>query len=299
MTANSPAHDARLVPLEGARNFRDLGGYAGDGGRRVRWRTVYRAGALSGLTEADVVHLQGLGIRSVIDLRDVAERSRAPGRLVDVPGIRHHEIPVGNIDAARNDHDPRTSERQVAFLEYLLGVRGGPGDARPGRSPSATAGGPRQALQWAERRWIKDCTGSYREALSCNREQWCQVIELLCHPDNRPAVVHCRAGKDRTGIACATLLAALGVESREIAADFALSNRYWAERELLQFASGRAGAVIDGLDRLIPFFGVSEEAMAHVLDEIETGRGSLERFLLDDLGVPRPHVQALRAALLA
>ena len=77
------ADDARLVPLAGGHNFRDLGGYETADGQRVRWGLLYRSGKLSTLTDADVAQLAPLGIKLVCDLRTPAERTREPS----VPGL--------------------------------------------------------------------------------------------------------------------------------------------------------------------------------------------------------------------
>ena len=66
----------RLVPLEGGRNFRDLGGYRTHDGHRVRWRVLFRSGVLSYLTGEDWRQLSGLGVRTVCDLRAPHERAR-------------------------------------------------------------------------------------------------------------------------------------------------------------------------------------------------------------------------------
>ncbi len=67
----------RRLPLEGARNFRDLGGYRTTDGRYVRWGLVYRSGDLANLTRGDSEYLVKLGIRLVCDVRADAERARA------------------------------------------------------------------------------------------------------------------------------------------------------------------------------------------------------------------------------
>ena len=71
----------RAIPLEGASNLRDLGGYRGRDGRQVRTGLVFRSAALAGLTPGDEATLGALGLRTVCDFRGVAERQRAPARL--------------------------------------------------------------------------------------------------------------------------------------------------------------------------------------------------------------------------
>ncbi|CAN5506572.1 tyrosine-protein phosphatase [soil metagenome] len=68
----------RLLPLEGGRNFRDLGGYRGAGGRQVAWGKIYRSGVMSGLTPADFDYLSALGIKVICDLRSPQERAGEP-----------------------------------------------------------------------------------------------------------------------------------------------------------------------------------------------------------------------------
>ena len=76
----SDASWPRVLPLEGVRNFRDLGGYRTLGGRRVRWRQLFRAASLGSLTPADHATLEALGLRVICDLRSTDERAKEPVR---------------------------------------------------------------------------------------------------------------------------------------------------------------------------------------------------------------------------
>jgi protein-tyrosine phosphatase len=75
------ASPLRHIALEGATNFRDIGGYVAAGGRSVRWRSIYRSDSLSNITQADMQRVAGLGLRSVYDLRNGQERHAAPDQL--------------------------------------------------------------------------------------------------------------------------------------------------------------------------------------------------------------------------
>ena len=70
----------RRTPLEGASNFRDLGGYEAADGRTVKWRHLYRSNSLAALTDADLEQIAALGIRLVCDLRREEESVEAPSR---------------------------------------------------------------------------------------------------------------------------------------------------------------------------------------------------------------------------
>ena len=83
----------RHIPLEGAENFRDLGGYTTQSGTPVRWRQVFRADRLTNLTEADAQTLASMSLKTVIDLRTPAEALRnGPGRLADQATVFSHSL---------------------------------------------------------------------------------------------------------------------------------------------------------------------------------------------------------------
>ncbi|MGZ4807586.1 MAG: tyrosine-protein phosphatase, partial [Ilumatobacteraceae bacterium] len=105
---------ARLVALEAVHNFRDLGGYATADGRHTLWRTLFRADGLYRLTPADVVALEPLGLRTVIDLRsgpELDERGRFP---VDAHPVIFHHLPI--IDATWTKGDRPRYDRDEDFL---------------------------------------------------------------------------------------------------------------------------------------------------------------------------------------
>lgn len=76
----------RLLPLQGGRNFRDLGGYRAADGRQVKWGRIYRSGVMSGLTMADLTYLSDLGVQVVCDLRSVQERGTEPNPMLKTEG---------------------------------------------------------------------------------------------------------------------------------------------------------------------------------------------------------------------
>src|SRR5690242_1033535 len=83
----------RRLELEGAWNFRDLGGYLGRDGRRLRWRRLFRADGLDRLTATDLVHIERLRLRTVIDLRTGDEVAR--GRLATAAGaVDWYHLPM-------------------------------------------------------------------------------------------------------------------------------------------------------------------------------------------------------------
>ncbi len=78
MMASCKSKYQRLLPLQGAYNVRDMGGYKAADGRQVAWGKVFRSGDLNKLTAADLSYLSGVGIKTYIDFRDSAEMAAAP-----------------------------------------------------------------------------------------------------------------------------------------------------------------------------------------------------------------------------
>jgi protein-tyrosine phosphatase len=80
-TSNPKSAAQRILPLQGAANFRDLGGYHTNDGRQVRWGLIYRSEALGRLSQDDLLYLTNLGLRLICDLRTPAEINRSPDRV--------------------------------------------------------------------------------------------------------------------------------------------------------------------------------------------------------------------------
>ena len=99
----------RFLPLEGARNVRDLGGYLGEDGRTVKWGCLMRAGDLDLLTDSDLRLLNSLGLKTFIDFRRPAERTSAPDKC-PASVTENVALPIdpGDIEllAARGDASP-------------------------------------------------------------------------------------------------------------------------------------------------------------------------------------------------
>jgi protein-tyrosine phosphatase len=180
---------ARRVPLAGAVNFRDVGGYAAADGRTVRWGLLHRSDSLAELTEADLETVHALGLRSVFDLRHDSERQQRPSR--QHPDARHHTHAIGFF--------PHGSEALMA------GVRG--------RSLSKDAA---HGLLLA----------MYQHLPVDQAAVYGRMLQTLLLPDALPALVHCTSGKDRTGFGVSVLLTALGVPRETILEDYVLTNRY-------------------------------------------------------------------------
>src|SRR5271154_723541 len=176
----------RHLKLEGASNFRDLGGYVASDGRTIRWRRVFRSNHLGHLTDSDIEVVRGLGVRSAFDFRGREERAAA---VCGIKEIAVHSLPI----------EPTV----VAALRACLAAG------------SLSAPDALEIMRESYRNYVRHNTHSFRELFA----------HLLA--DRAPLVIHCTAGKDRTGFACALFLHALGVPKDVIAEDYLLTNRFY------------------------------------------------------------------------
>jgi protein-tyrosine phosphatase len=243
----------RLVALEAVHNFRDLGGYQTADGRTMKWRTLFRADGLYRLTPADVVALEPLGLRTVIDLRsdtELDERGRFP---VDVHPVVFHHLPI--VDATWANLERPEDERDEDFLI------------------------------WA-----------YHEMLSVGAPRFALAFDALAEPDALPAVFHCAAGKDRTGLLAALLLGAMGVSHDDIVADYVLTVegmarfQIWAAREWPEWAE-RMATMPPAFHAALP------GAMRYIIDELCTEHGSIRDYVRST-GVSDATLATLESVLL-
>lgn len=241
---------ARHLNLEGASNFRDLGGYVTRDGRAVRWRQIFRSNHLGHLTAGDVAIVRQLGVRSAFDFRGREERAAA---LCGLAEITVHSLPI----------EPTV----VAALRARLAA---------GR---LTAEDALEIMRESYRNYVRLSTDSFRALFA-------HLLE-----DRAPLVIHCTAGKDRTGFACALILHALGVPDDVIADDYLLTNRFY--RRDPTASTDLPDDVRDAIGSVHASF------LAAGFEAVEAGYGGIDGYLRDGLGVGEPQRAALRERYLA
>ncbi len=254
----------RLLPVEGANNFRDLGGYATRDGRRVRWGLLYRSDHLADLSERGLRYLEHLGVRLLCDFRGPGEREEDPNRLPAENGPRTVELSI-----ADESFDPDELRRRIlsgdladVALDQIL-VEGN------------------------------------RKFATVYRDRYRTLFELLKHAGNLPLLIHCTAGKDRTGFAAALILFALGVPEETVFRDFLLSNVYRADHTEKTLTALRYLSLFrTDPEDVRPLLEVRREYLQAAFDAIRSEYASLDHYLRDGLGLSDTERVALKARLL-
>jgi protein-tyrosine phosphatase len=250
MVAMAPAAGAQapsphIVPLEGQSNFRDLGGYTTADGRRVKPGLIFRSGELSNLTPEDYRILATLRLRTVYDLRTEGERAAAPTTWAAGP------------------------------VQTFVSPK--PGSPLAGLSPKSG-----EPLTPARARDIM--LAFYRQMPTAYAPEFKVIFQQLLD-DQAPLLLHCTAGKDRSGLASALILTALGVPRAEVLSDYQLTNRYLDLADLK-----RAGVNSAFLARLPPdvaqtFLAADPAYLEASFQSIEQQYGSIDAYLAKTLSI--------------
>lgn len=235
----------RVVPLSGATNFRDLGGYRGHGGRRLRWRRLFRSDHLGALTPADHAVLAELGVAASFDFRGIDERAAAP---YEVPGLAQHSLAI----------EPTVAQRMQEI----------------------TDGGATLTVPVVEGLMRE----LYRGLVDERAHRFTEFFEHLLRAE-APVVFHCTAGKDRTGVAAALVLLALGVPRETVMQDYLLTNEVFKPPW-----TPRADIHPEVLQAL---WGVQAGYLEAALEVIDEGHGCPERYLRQRIGLDQRQLDAL------
>jgi protein-tyrosine phosphatase len=180
--------------LQGASNFRDVGGYRTQDQRRVRTGQVFRSDHLAGLTPEDLARLASLGIGHSLDFRGNAESTATP---YDIAGVQRLSLAI----------EPTVIARMQALVA--------------------------QGIVPTTEETVALMCETYRDFVNHNAGTFGRFLKHLLEQPT-PQVFHCTAGKDRTGFAAALLLSALGVDRATIEHDYLLTNQLYKRDNRLE-----------------------------------------------------------------
>lgn len=254
------------VPFEAIHNFRDFGGYETPDGR-VKRGLLFRSAHYADATEADLAAFKALGMSAIVDLRRPAERTRFATR-------RH----------------PECAAQLIAYGQPM------PDDDPPHLAHLADEGITEQVI--SER-----MTAVYRELPyeDGHIEVFGKAFAALPGLEG-PVVMHCHAGKDRTGLIVAFIHHALGVGHDDILSDYLATNTMSRIEERLPgfITTFRETHGVDAPPNLLRhIWRVEKGYMDAALDEIAARDGSLDGYLEKRLGVTPALKSAIRARLIA
>lgn len=273
MTVPSSTQAQQFLPVKGIVNARDLGGYTTLDGRMIRYGLLIRAASLADATASDLRYLQGIPVAKVIDFRQDFELSGREDRIIE--GAEYVRIPINSNGNAMDDEEALGIKKHKQFnVRKLIMI----------------AAFNKKAQQVA-----RDLYPNMVTLESCQK-RFARFLRILVEsPDDGAVFFHCTQGKDRTGMASAYILAALGVDRETIIADFDATNAVYAKdvRRLsrrVRFWGGRE----DELSVVQAFIGANTGNFVKTLDLIDAQYGSMQNYLKGPLSLTDTDIEILR-----
>lgn len=247
---------SRNSVIPGIQNFRDIGGYSAAKGKKIRWGMLYRSAQVESLSYSTFKELKNIGIKTVIDLRATEEVIKTP--QLEEQGFNIVHIPIASINTE-------------AIMEQLRGGK------------------------------IKN-DSIYRLMLRVNREmviyyraEYKKMFDLLEEEDNYPAMIVCATGMDRTAIASAMILSALGVNDETIMSDYLRSNDFFD----IPRASGYGYRLpYNTQEAITTLFSAREGFLNAAKNQVEKNYGNIPTYLDKGLGLTGDNIKELRSILL-
>ncbi|MBX7540227.1 tyrosine-protein phosphatase [Qipengyuania sphaerica] len=256
---------APFLDTDGIHNFRDYGGWVTTGGGRVKTGLLWRSGQHIGASEADLEAVDALGIRTVIDLRGQSERDRNPCKR-----SQGFDGEVFFYDGETSSSPPHMDVDEDTTTE-----------------------------EFARQRMLGVYTRMPRNVAMIS--MFAQYFRLLAERDG-PSLVHCFAGKDRTGIAAMLMLHVLGVSRDDQMAEFLRTN----DAPTLQvLAAQSVPGIEERLGRKLDegaikaLLEVREDYLHTFWSVVEEEHGTLDSYIERTLGVDELLKEQLRTRFLA
>lgn len=259
----SPASPLRF---EQRHNFRDLGGVETGQGQRLRSGVFFRCSELQRCTARDLAQLEALGIKLICDLRSPRESARKQPRQLWAPAPRLVNVPL---------HDPRLHDGQRWRISSFLWGKDG------------------------VERFRAYCRLYYQHVVFDRGALIGEAITVLANRGNQPALIHCTAGKDRTGLVAALIQLLLGVPFATVLAEYLRTNEA-TEPRLERLLGSLCLPVFAPAfsERMRVIVATHPEYLLEVHARIISDHGSIERYLSTVCGVQSETVERLRHLLL-
>lgn len=232
----------RALPMQQLTNFRDFGGYYNDNNLQTQWGKLYRSPSLNYATKTDMKFLDALKIKTVIDLRSDNDRLKHPYKYKATQTI---SLPL------------RESSSPI-FADKILSKQMKKNDVLIGQQDNLSF------------------------VMENNADQFEQMFDILTDETNYPIVISCDLGKDKTGVASALILAALGVDRDQIISDFLLSN------ELINYDLVVPNLEIyfsdaDVQETMTTMLSANQEVITYVIDQVAKQHDSMDKFLENEI----------------
>lgn len=235
----------RKIDLEGTSNFRDIGGYRSEDSSQIRFGKIFRSDNLTKLTNADWKVIEQLDIGYVIDLRQTDEKARSRTAVPKSSNLEIIEIPIDVDILGRNELLQHIFSREITRITH------------------------------------DDMAQMYSDILAKFRSELTQVVSLLLDPSRRNKVVHCTAGKDRTGLSVALIQLLCKIPRPQIVSDFLLSNSFRTPARIAALSARLQSHRVD-IEDIVPYLSASKPALLRAFEILENQYDGAENYVTFD-----------------
>lgn len=255
----------RFVGIDGVHNFRDFGGYETQNGARVKKGKLFRAGQFSNLTEAGLQTLNQIGPKLVVDLRRANERKDQASNFGPLEPRQIIGVSAYDNGADLPPHLTYLRDQEVSF------------DATFSHMVETYARMPH---------------------LDEYKYLFFETFKAIANQEV-PLIIHCAAGKDRTGVLCALILSALEIDEKTILDDYLLTNQTPNLDRIIEGYAAKLSKLFnkkfDAKDTY-PMGAVYDEYLQTALATIAQSYGGTNQYL-EHIGVDTPMLEQIRAIL--
>jgi len=275
MAATNQLPTQKFMPVKGIINARDLGGYVVEGGWRVRDGVFLRTANLADATNSDIHYLANIPVAKIIDFRLEGEKFEKTDPTIQ--GAEYVSMPIdasGNVAIELTEREKKRLMRRKKFDVKKVIVL--------------------VAFNDKAKRVAKAMYPTLIFDPECQK-QFALFFRHILETEQGAILYHCTQGKDRTGIASALILAALGANRETIVADFDATNRvYEADVRKYSRRVRFCGGKEEEVAVVKSFLGANTENFVRVLDDIDQQYGSLESYLKGPIGLTDEDIHTLR-----
>lgn len=243
-------------------NFRDIGGCKSSDGRVVKEGLFFRSANLVNLSKNDLQMLKDLNIKTIFDFRDESEILSSPSDIVE------------NINYIRIPAMPQLKSN-IAQLGSIKEMMENMFDKN-------------NAFELLKEAYYN---------LPVNNPAYKELVKLMQNDSNLPILMHCTAGKDRTGVGSAIILMILGINRSSIVEDYLKSNQS-AKDSINEILSVQPELKNVPKDKLKYIFGVNETYINEVFKRIDTDFDSTEDYLLKEFNLTKDDIKNLQSKYL-
>jgi protein-tyrosine phosphatase len=247
----------RHIPLSGTPNLRDIGGLPAANNRYVKWGLIYRSGAIDKLSAPDLAYWKSLQIKEVVDFRNDTEIQNAPDKYPGNYDVKYVRAQIG-ISSSKTENN---SARFMAML----------------KSDTTSATTARNMMIDVNRNMVANIK-DFKPLFD----------ELIANSGQKSLLFHCSAGKDRTGLASALILSALGVPEDVIVEEYTLTNKYFKPYAMKNGTLNQYNPAVSAV-----VMSAEPEYIRAALNEMKSKYGSVQNCLEQEIGLDEEKRQIL------